>query len=135
MAASGRAVRAGRFDGPIMDEPRRNRQTRAKPAAPNGPRTISGWIRSHYSHVNSQNAERRINGELHAGAIRVPADPPNTPASGLECQAQCPEDSFSPINPITISAALATRATLNASPIITIPKMNAPTAPMPVHTA
>src|ERR1700761_3007197 len=53
----------------------------------------------------------------------------------MQCGAQCPEDSFNPISPTTISAALATRATVKASPIITIPKMNAPTAPIPVHTA
>ena len=96
---------------------------------------MSGWIRSHYSHVNSQNAERRINGEFDAGASPAPPDSTDTSGGGFEYGAQCPEESFNPISPITMSAALATRATVNASPIITIPKMNAPTAPMPVHTA
>ncbi len=59
----------------------------------------------------------------------------DTPGAKRQRRDQCPEDSFSPTSPTTISAALATRATVSASPIITMPKMNAPTAPMPVQTA
>lgn len=53
----------------------------------------------------------------------------------LPCRAQCPDESLSPISPTTISAALATRASVSASPIMTMPNRKAPTAPMPVHTA
>lgn len=54
---------------------------------------------------------------------------------GERVRCQCPDESFSPTSPATISTALNTRAADSASPMNTMPKMNAPTAPMPVQTA
>ena len=48
---------------------------------------------------------------------------------------QCPDDNFNPIRPTTINDALTMRAAVSASPMTAMPKINAPTAPMPVQTA
>lgn len=55
--------------------------------------------------------------------------------AAAQASPQAAELSLSPMMPSTISAALATRATLTASPIMTMPNTNAPTAPIPVQTA
>lgn len=91
-------------------------------------RTKDRMTSDHYIHANtcgaatvSANADSGVPG---AGRWR-----------GRNGRFQWPDEIFSPTRPATISNALKIRAADSASPMNTMPNTNAPTAPMPVHTA